>query len=490
MTEKNTAIDSEDVKSHKRGWLISVIILLLLIATVVGGHFAYQALTGLPDKVRFATGTAGGRYRSLMEELGRKLAARTKIKVEFVATDGSLDNIQKLENGAVDFALFQTGAQVLREKPSSESNARELRSVANVYSEVVHIFVREDAGVETLSQLKGKVVSIGGKFSGDNVSARIILQHLGIELDEITVRELDYHAVHNEFKAGQLDAAFVTVGLGADKIQEIIHDANVKIMKLPYANRLTTRNLSVQDASIPAAMYQVDPTPIPPASVETISMRAQLLTRNDVSAELVEEITAILMAQDFQREQRLRELFESGAEFARSSTLYQLHDGAAHHFDPELKPWLPPDFVEATEGLRSFVVSILIAAYLAIRWFKQHRLRRSEHQLDSFLRLLLQIELRQMDLDEGVGMSDIEQLQRLLDEVTELRQEALGSLSAHELSDDSSAAVFIQMCHALSDKINAKLSRQRIDVRLAELIETISPAQTELPSSDPAAESE
>lgn len=61
-----------------------------------------------------------------------------------------------------------------------------------------------------------------------------------------------------------------------------------------------------------------------------------------------------------------------------------------------------------------------------------------------------------------------------LDEVTFLRQGALGELTAHELNEDRAAVCFIQMCHALSNKINAKISRQRLDQRIDLLTETLS----------------
>ena len=76
---------------------------------------------------------------------------------------------------------------------------------------------------------------------------------------------------------------------------------------------------------------------------------------------------------------------------------------------------------------------------------------------------MLDIERRQLGLDEDESGKDIEKLQRLLDEVTQLRQEALGEFNAHSMNEDPSVACFVQMCHALSDKINAKLTRQRTD---------------------------
>jgi hypothetical protein len=50
----------------------------------------------------------------------------------------------------------------------------------------------------------------------------------------------------------------------------------------------------------------------------------------------------------------------------------------------------------------------------------------------------------------------------MLDEVTLLRQEVLKDFSAHELRDDRAADCFLEMCHAISDKISAKLLRQRL----------------------------
>ena len=73
-----------------------------------------------------------------------------------------------------------------------------------------------------------------------------------------------------------------------------------------------------------------------------------------------------------------------------------------------------------------------------------------------------------MKLD-GNQHSDGPALQILLDEVTALRQENLKQFSAHELNEDRATDAFLEMCHALSDKINAKLLGWKID-RLGEKI--------------------
>jgi hypothetical protein len=127
-------------------------------------------------------------------------------------------------------------------------------------------------------------------------------------------------------------------------------------------------------------------------------------------------------------------------------------------FNPELKPLLNPDFVEGTEGLRSFLVSIIAAAWLLRRWWRRRQLLQQEHRLDRYIKDLLQLERDQIGLD-GNSPDDEAALQLLLDQVTNLRQEALAEFTAHELNEDRAVDCFIEMCHALSDKVSGKLTR-------------------------------
>ena len=115
------------------------------------------------------------------------------------------------------------------------------------------------------------------------------------------------------------------------------------------------------------------------------------------------------------------------------------------------------------------MVSAIIAAFLGIRWWTKRRARRQEHKLDRFIRQLLELEQEQIALDQSEGWCDLEKLQALLDRVTALRHEALREFSAHELNEDRAVDCLLELCQALTEKINAKISRQRLDKRFAEL---------------------
>jgi hypothetical protein len=236
---------------------------------------------------------------------------------------------------------------------------------------------------------------------------------------------------------------------------------------------LAKHHLALTPYTIPAGLHRLSAPRQPADDVPTLAVRMELLCRAELPASLVEQITRIVLSEDFIRANSLDELFHGGVAFARQRPEFALHRGALNYYEPELRPLLNPDFVEATEGLRSLVFSALIAAYLAFRWFKNARGRRQEHRLDRYIRQLSQIERQQMELDQTEGWCDLERLQAMLDEVTCLRQEALAVFSAHDLNEDRAADSLLEMCHALSDKINAKISRQRLDKRLAELLTAI-----------------
>jgi hypothetical protein len=151
-----------------------------------------------------------------------------------------------------------------------------------------------------------------------------------------------------------------------------------------------------------------------------------------------------------------------------------VHQGAEDVYNPEL---LPVELVEWTEDIRSFIFSVLIAAFFGVRWFRQRSVKEKERKLDGYIQSLLEIEQQQLSLAGG----EVETLQKLLDKVSSLKQEALGTFAAHELNDVRAAECFIGMCHALSDKINAKISRQQLDKRLGELVSAIGMASGPTP---------
>ena len=447
---------------------IKIILACAVLAALLTGVLLYRAATRVPSSVVIAAGPAGGNYFQLSKEIATRLEQNLGTKVEVLESRGALDNLHRIQAGLVDFALYQPDTARGRNEDESPNAAA---FVANLYSEVLHIFVAPDSGIESAVDLRGKKVAIGSRDSGDFSINKTLLEHLGIGLNEIEVADVVYRDIPELLKSGQLDAACMAGGLHSPAFVETAKVPGVRLIPVPFAEAMALHHVSTFPSSIPAGFYSSDAPVLPHTEIKTVSRRAKLLTRPDAPTVLVEAVTNVVMDEHFQRSNELHELFDKGKSFAMANPEFPMHPGAEHIYNPELKPLLNPDFVDATEGLRSFFFSLLVAGWLLARWLRDRRLKQDEHELDQFVRRVLDIERRQLGLDEDESGDDVEQLQRLLDEVTQLRQEALGEFNAHSMNEDPSVACFVQMCHALSNKINAKLTRQRTDRQIRLLLE-------------------
>ncbi len=459
---------------------VRIIVVVTLILLPFAIRWVYRTLTALPSEITIATGPPGGVYLPLSENLAEEIEEKLKVKVHTLPTNGSLENFLLLQRGKVDLALYQpntvdvlkhhvphfaTEAGLLPQPPGVGSVA----FIANLYSQPAHFIVRRDAGIESPADLKGKTVNLGLRHSGNYARSLVLLQHFGLDENSIDAKYLGFPKIKEGFLDDTLDAAFITLGVQAPIFPELFATGKCDILSIPYAEALTAKHFTMLQYKIPAGLYRYQSPAAPATDIHTVALGAQLLTRSDVHAGLVEEVTKLVLSEAFTKKNQLTELFAEGLQFAQEKAEFAVHRGAERVYNPDPSPLLPADFVDATEGIRSFIFSVLIAAFFGVRWFRQKSVKEKERKLDGYIKSLLKIEQQQLSLSGG----EVETLQKLLDKVTSLKQEALGTFAAHELNDVRAADCFIGMCHALSDKINAKLSRQHLDKRLGELVSAI-----------------
>jgi len=459
----------------------------LLILLPIIGYLGYVWWSGLPSRISIATGPHDGLYQPLTENLAKQISDQLRVKVDPHKTSGSLENLRKLSDGEVEFALYQPDTleilaahdpKLLADQGWTESpdgkprrDTNSVNFVANLYSQPAHLIVRRGLGIEQPSDFRGRKISLGLKSSGDHAMGLLLLGHFGLDpqRNNITVMNLDYEQVRNGFEDGSLDAVIITVGIQADIIQELFSSGKCELLSIPDVDALAMKYPALSPYTIPAGLYRTGPDAAEPGQdVRTVAYGAQLLTRSGVDAGLVREVTRIVMDENFLTGNGLKEVLEDPG-FARKLPHFTMHPGAKSFYDPgfdmrQLESW---------EAVYSLVASAIIASFFGIRWVSNARSKSREHRLDQYLRRLLEIEKRQVALGIDRHGNDVEILQRLLDEVTHLRQDALGDFSAHEVNEDRAIDSFIHMCHALSNKINAKISRERLREDMSDLIQTL-----------------
>ena len=463
----------------KRKWIT---IGLLSVLICVPLYQLVKALVGLNRTIVIAGGPEKGLYHpialslsNVVTRLGRKATVQT--------TKGSLENLKLVAEGRVHLALFQPGsrknlkefAPTLLEKEEQKIDPAELGQVtfmANLYSQPLHIAVRNGSGIESLQDLKGKVVNLGQKLSADYPMSRLLLRSLDMQPGE-NHRNMPYTELIDAFDRDEVDAAFITVGMQADVFRTLARSGKVRFLSIPNNEALAAMELHLSPFKVPRGIYQFEGEAVPGADIQTVATGAHLITRSDVESGFVERITQEILKTPFQKENRLGELFEHGKPFASARPFFPVHEGAMWVYEPASKNLLSTDFVEKWEGMRSFFVSLIVAGFFGYRWYHKKKDRMKDHKLDHYIHTVMEIEQQQMSLEAEKPEEAMEKLQSLLDRVTNLRQECFEDFSVHRLQDDQGTDCFLELCASVSEKLNAKMTRIKLGSEIARLAKAI-----------------
>jgi uncharacterized protein len=142
--------------------------------------------------------------------------------------------------------------------------------VAKLFNEEVHIVVRPD--VTDIKQLKGKVVNLGEPGSGTAITARLLLDELGINVQESHLADAD---AIEKLKSGGIAAVVFMAGKPAPVMAWLKGTDGLKVLSIPYAKAL-------EDAYYPATLTHDDyPDLIAKGrSVDSVSVCAVLIAFN------------------------------------------------------------------------------------------------------------------------------------------------------------------------------------------------------------------
>jgi hypothetical protein len=244
------------------------------------------------------------------------------------SSNGAVANVDAIASGALESGFAQsdvaywayTGTGIYE----GQGKVENLRAIANLYPESVHIVARAGSGIESVRDLKGKRVSLDEPGSGTLVDARIILDAFGLSENDLTpsyVKPTQASAMMDE---GQLDAFMIVAGYPTASVSELCASAGCELVPIegPEVDALLERYPFFARDTIPAHTYPgVDQT-------ETLSVGAQWLVGAEVDEDLVYGITKALWHDN------ARKLLDDGHIKGRAITLDTALDGIAVPLHP------------------------------------------------------------------------------------------------------------------------------------------------------------
>ncbi|WP_424928644.1 TAXI family TRAP transporter solute-binding subunit [Amaricoccus tamworthensis] len=237
--------------------------------------------------VRLSTGSLAGAYFPVGVAICRTINKTRRehgLRCAAIASDGSLDNINRLRDGAAEMALVQSDTQRAAVNGQVDAPFTELRALLSLHAEPLTVVTRADSGVTGIQDLSGKRVSIGG--SSQLPLWRGASEAAGLQPD--SYEEVSGIAPEQQARAlcdGEVDAFAMVIGHPARTVQEATLGCESRILNIsgPAVTDLAAENAAWFPADIPGKLYQGNPEPI-----DTIGVGATLVTTSAVPDAVVE----------------------------------------------------------------------------------------------------------------------------------------------------------------------------------------------------------
>ena len=258
----------------------------LVAGTALGGTVAAQQ-----KFFRIGTGGTAGTYYPVGGILANAISQPPNLVLTAVASNGSVANVNSILGGSLESGFSQadvaywafTGTGIWEGKPK----AADLRAIANLYPESIHLVARKGSGIKTVADLKGKRVSLDEPGSGTLVDARIILAGWGLKDSDVRAEYLKPNQAGDKMKDGAMDAFFFVGGFPAGAISELASTgAGIELVPIdgPNAAKILSQYKFFATDEIPAETYKGV------AAVKTMSVGAQWVTSAKVPDDVVYQV--------------------------------------------------------------------------------------------------------------------------------------------------------------------------------------------------------
>lgn len=210
------------------------------------------------------------------------------------STQGALENIQLIGRGMVESGFAQADLAALAYAGTGPFLAtgpmENLRAIANLYPESLHVVVRRNDEIHSIEDLAGRRISMGQRESGVALRAEAILAAYGISLDQV-IREFHEPAQAAErLRDGRIDVMVLIDGYPVPLIADMARSGLVDILSLDGkgADNFLKANPSFRRQTIPAGSYKGI------GERHTLGVSALWLTSSALDADLIYAITQAL----------------------------------------------------------------------------------------------------------------------------------------------------------------------------------------------------
>lgn len=212
-----------------------LVCLFTVALTAMAASPAIVGSVGAGERLAFSGGPEGGTFQYFSNGISSWVSKNVAdVEVSNTASAGSLENLRRVNSADVDFGIVYSGDIYLGRNGGLTKDTRKYENVhamAYLYGAPAHLIVLEKSGINSVKDLVGRRVAVGGAGSGAAGAAQRYFTSLGI-WDKINVEFIGYSKAASALGDRLIDAMWVFAGHPNASVIQAAASNKVNILSL------------------------------------------------------------------------------------------------------------------------------------------------------------------------------------------------------------------------------------------------------------------
>jgi len=289
LNKKEVSSMFKKVQGYKKLLVATLVICIVLFMVGYGGTASGESAKKY--NLIIGTGGVGGTYFPLGGALARVWTLYLpNVNVSAQSTGASVENTKLIERGEIELGLTQNdlAEYAYKKQYMFDKEYKRMQAIARIYPEIIQIFVRKGAGIQSISDIKGKRVSVSYAGSGSTANCEQILGVFDITFDDIKAEHLGNPDAADRMRDGLLDVVIVTTGAPNATFQEMAIATDIDVLSFSdeELGKIMDKYPFFSKHILPANTYQGQT-----AEAQTVSVQSVLVCQKELDEELVYNLT-------------------------------------------------------------------------------------------------------------------------------------------------------------------------------------------------------
>lgn len=334
-------------------------------------------------------------------------------------TSGSFQALEAVDKGKLDVAVIQGGLN---------TKYPNVVHVATIAPEILHLLVKPT--IKTVSDLKGKTISMGSKRGGTRLAAKDVLAFSELKEGK-DYKTIDYslEELTSIWPAKLPDAIFVLSTIPSDFVDFMVKERGYDVLEIPFPDALGYKYGWVANSVILPFTYRVNPA-VPATLIKGVGINMIVVANRNVDPKAIYALLRALYSKALAS--RLRIDFDPS--IILKSSFYPESSGTKKYIARD-DPIFSPDIIDKFLKI-GYAIALAASLYELIRRLLKKKDIFKDKEFKAYLEQIAAInkDLEKLSLEKTINQAA---LHKLANQVTSIKTKMLEEYPNAKLADPS-----------------------------------------------------